>query len=543
MTNPGLDTCTLDLAWSPATAYCGGPATYNVYRSDLSGFEPSPANRIAAGVVGTSYSDASDIQAGATYYYVVRAVDGANGVEDANLEELASSPTGPSSVRFSDSFEGGNLGWTFTFGSPAASTGTFLIGDPVATSGNYGDPSQPGDDHSPSGVNCLYSDENPGGDAGVDDIDNGEVIATSPAFDGSGTAVLEIDLWRWFFNEDNDDAGDYYILDVSNNGGSSWSQVETIPGTVTGTNSWTNVVADLAQIVTPTATMRFRVRSADGQAVGDLVELAIDDIVITGSQMCTPSTLPLPGSFSKTSPANGATGQPSELSSRGARAAAPPATSTASTPAPTAPATGRGPRPASAPAPPSAVSRTPTTYSWQVRADQRPGPTAGQRRHVVDVHHREPAAAGRLRQDRSGQRRHRPAHRSHPELERERRRHQLRVLRRHGRQQRLRQLVDLRRPRHQHPGDRPLPSGPPTSGRSARSTAAAPPTPTAAAGGGSSPPRTCSLTASSPATSRRGRPRCRSRFLPSIEPRAPGNRRPFVGDGDRELVASPLSSF
>ena len=313
VTNPGLDTCTLDLAWSPATAYCGGPATYNVYRSDLSGFEPSPANRIAAGVIGTSYSDASDIQAGATYYYVVRAVDGANGVEDANLEELASSPTGPSSVRFSDSFEGGNLGWTFTFGSPAASTGTFLIGDPVATSGNYGDPSQPGDDHSPSGVNCLYSDENPGGDAGVDDIDNGEVIATSPAFDGSGTAVLEIDLWRWFFNEDNDDAGDYYILDVSNNGGGSWSQVETIPGTVTGTNSWTNVVADLAQIVTPSATMRFRVRAADGHAVGDLVELAIDDIVITGSQMCTPSTLPLPGAFSKTSPANGATGQLTDL--------------------------------------------------------------------------------------------------------------------------------------------------------------------------------------------------------------------------------------
>jgi len=59
--------------------------------------------------------------------------------------------------------------------------------------------------------------------------------------------------------------------------------------------------------------MKFRVRAADGPAVGDLVELAIDDIVITGSQMCTPSTLPLPGSFSKSSPANGASGQPFDL--------------------------------------------------------------------------------------------------------------------------------------------------------------------------------------------------------------------------------------
>jgi len=313
VTNPGQSTCTLNLAWDAATAYCGGPANYNVYRSDVSGFTPGDGNRVAANVVGTGYSDASDIQSGVTYYYVVRAVDASNGIEDANLDEAMASPSGPFSTSFSDDFESGNQGWVFTLGSPAASSGDFLIGDPVATTGNGGEPSQPGDDHTPAGVNCLYSDENPGGSAGQDDIDNGEVIATSPTFDGTNSESLVIDLWRWFFNEDNDDSGDYYFMEVSNNDGGSWSEVENIPGSVTDTNSWTNVEYDLAGIVTPSATMKIRVRAADGTAAGDLVELAIDDIVITGSEQCTSSTLPLPGSFGKTSPADGAVDQAQDL--------------------------------------------------------------------------------------------------------------------------------------------------------------------------------------------------------------------------------------
>ena len=311
--NPGEETCTLELSWNPATAYCGGPAHYNVYRSEIAGFTPTPDNRVAAGVTGTTFSDASDISSGATYNYIVRAVDVTNGAEDPNLNEVSDSPTGPSSVRFSDDFEGGNQGWIFTLGSPSASTGDFLIGDPVATTGNYGDASQPGDDHTPTGVNCLYTDTNPGGEAGIDDIDSGEVVATSPTFDGSDAAALTVNLWRWFFNEDNDDAGDYYVLEVSDDNGGSWTEVETIPGSVTDTNSWTNVVFDLADLVTPSPAMKIRMRAADGTAGGDLVELAIDDIVITGAEMCTPATTPLPGAFTKTSPVNGSDNQPTDI--------------------------------------------------------------------------------------------------------------------------------------------------------------------------------------------------------------------------------------
>jgi extracellular elastinolytic metalloproteinase len=313
VTNPGQSTCTLNLGWNAATAYCGGPVSYDIYRSDVPGFTPSVANRIAEDVVGTEYADASDISSGITYYYIVRAEDDFNGVAESNINEINGFPSGPFSDRFVDDFEGGNLGWAFSLGTPAASSGDFLIGDPVATTGNTGEPSQPGDDHTPSGVNCLYSDENPGGSAGQDDIDNGEVIATSPTFDGSNSDKLIIDAWRWFFNEDSDDTGDYYFMEVSNDAGGSWSEVENIPDSVTTTNSWTNVSYDLADILSPTADMKIRVRAADGVAAGDLVELAIDDIVITGFEACTSSSAPLPGSFGKIAPADGATDQPYDL--------------------------------------------------------------------------------------------------------------------------------------------------------------------------------------------------------------------------------------
>jgi hypothetical protein len=292
-TNAGASTCTLDLGWSAGTEHCGGPVSYNVYRSTTPGFVPGGGNRIATGLTGTQFSDATGIDFGVAHYYVVRAVDDSIGAEDNNLVELSGRPTGPSSVGFQDDFESGNLGWVFTDGSPAASTGDFLIGDPVGTQGNFGDDSQPADDHTPGGINCLYTDENPGGDAGVDDIDNGEVIATSPTLDGSGLGAMDLSLWRWFFNEDDDDAGDYYYLEVSNDDGSSWTVLENIPGTVIGTNSW-NEVKFFINGLPMTSTMKIRVRAADGTATGDLVELAIDDISIDYVEACESAPVALP---------------------------------------------------------------------------------------------------------------------------------------------------------------------------------------------------------------------------------------------------------
>jgi hypothetical protein len=116
-TNTAGASCGINLAWSAATPACAGPITYNVYRSTSSGFTPGPGNRIASGVTGTSYSDTSgSLMNGTTFYYVVRAVDTSNGTEEGNTVQKSATPTGPIALgNFIETFEGGggfdNPGW------------------------------------------------------------------------------------------------------------------------------------------------------------------------------------------------------------------------------------------------------------------------------------------------------------------------------------------------------------------------------------------------------------------------------------------------
>ena len=288
VTNAGSGTCGLTLSWPAASSPCQGGVSYSVYRSTTTPVAVVPASRVAAGLTTTSWTDTKGIAAGTTYFYVVRAVAVSTGQEDTNTVQRSGAATGASVTVFTDSFEGGNLGWTFAKGTPAATTGDFIIGNPVGTTGNNSQQAQPEDDHSASpGVNCLYTAANPTGSAGTDDVDNGEVRATSPVINLAGYTSATLSLWRWFGNEDTEDSGDYYVAEVSNNNGSTWTQLEQIPDTVTNTNVWTQVQFELKNFVPLTSTMRIRFRVADGTALGDIIEAAFDDIQITGFQTCT----------------------------------------------------------------------------------------------------------------------------------------------------------------------------------------------------------------------------------------------------------------
>ncbi len=94
-TSSGSSPCGLNLAWTAGTARCGGPVSYSVHRSTSSGFTPGVANRIATGLAATSFTDSGALAYGTTYYYVVRATDEANGVQEANTVERSATPTGP----------------------------------------------------------------------------------------------------------------------------------------------------------------------------------------------------------------------------------------------------------------------------------------------------------------------------------------------------------------------------------------------------------------------------------------------------------------
>ena len=105
-------TCSLQLAWTGGTSNCGGTITYNVYRNAGSAPVP-PAGLIQSGLTGTTYTDAS-LTSGTTYYYIVQAVDSANGMSDGNTTAKSGTPGAPSTTTlFSDNFESGSglNGW------------------------------------------------------------------------------------------------------------------------------------------------------------------------------------------------------------------------------------------------------------------------------------------------------------------------------------------------------------------------------------------------------------------------------------------------
>jgi len=81
---PASSICTLDIAWNAGTPECGAAVVYNVHRSTTSGFTPSGSNLIAGGLTATTYRDINQLVSGAQYFYKVRAIDTANGVEDSN---------------------------------------------------------------------------------------------------------------------------------------------------------------------------------------------------------------------------------------------------------------------------------------------------------------------------------------------------------------------------------------------------------------------------------------------------------------------------
>lgn len=137
VTNPQANECALDLSWPTATPVCGSSVVYNVYRSDVSGFNPGPANMIASCLTDTSYTD-TDAPNQIEQFYVVRAEDDsgngsgpcAGGNEDQNVVERSGAATGPDTLLIETDFDtddGGLVGtndweWgTYAYGAGCAS--------------------------------------------------------------------------------------------------------------------------------------------------------------------------------------------------------------------------------------------------------------------------------------------------------------------------------------------------------------------------------------------------------------------------------------
>ncbi len=268
------ETCRLTVNWSPPyEVYCGGSVAYNVYRSTSPGFDPGPSNLVAANVSGISYDD-FDAVFSEQYSYVVRAIDQSNGAEDQNTAEVTGSPTGPPVIGT----------WTDTAGDDSPAT---LGTDPpwhLAAAGG----------HTGSGVYLT----------GAYPSDTCAAV-TTPLLELGPSPALE--FWSVYDIEDDWDKG---IVEVSANGGGTWTRLEVgYPGYAgntgdecllptgdyfTGTDlTYGGYQASLAQWSGQEILIRWRL-SSDGYVEEDgwwVDDITISDVAVPGE--CSSVQTPL----------------------------------------------------------------------------------------------------------------------------------------------------------------------------------------------------------------------------------------------------------
>jgi len=169
-----------------------------------------------------------------------------------------------------------NSGWTAGDPSDTATTGIWERVDPIGTD------AQPGDDHTSGGSFCFVTGQGSnGGSLGENDVDGGTTTLYSPIYDLTGTTDPMMSYWRWYSNNSGASPGaDTFIIQLSNDGGSSWSDVEILGPTGAGTSGgWIQHMFSVSSILAPTANMQLRFLASD-LGSGSIIEAAIDDLEI-----------------------------------------------------------------------------------------------------------------------------------------------------------------------------------------------------------------------------------------------------------------------
>lgn len=204
------------------------------------------------------------------FYFSAAGVAGAANTDPLGApEKTYSLPAVPMNTVLNDNFET-DLGWTVSSTAPVAGAWTRVA--PVGTMVG-GSPAQPAADNpAGTGTLCFVTGQGAtGGAADAADVDNGPTRLLSPVVDlSSGDA--RITYYRHFYCSNDSDAFD---VDISNDAGTNWTRVES----VRSTPLWLRRRINVADYVTPTATVRLRFSTQD-PGNNSTTEAAIDDVVI-----------------------------------------------------------------------------------------------------------------------------------------------------------------------------------------------------------------------------------------------------------------------
>jgi choice-of-anchor B domain-containing protein len=177
-------------------------------------------------------------------------------------------------VAFVDNFDT-DKGWTAGAPDDDAVRGQWTRMPPQQTQNGSGQIAQPG--QVIDGTNCWVTDGRAGNGLGDYDVDNGKTTLLSPVFDLSGNTDPIVSYWRWYSNHTGANPyNDIFVVDVSNDGGSTWTNFETVgPDGPEVQGGWYHVERRIADVVAPTSAVRFRFVASDYDPQA-LVEAAVD---------------------------------------------------------------------------------------------------------------------------------------------------------------------------------------------------------------------------------------------------------------------------
>lgn len=218
-----------------------------------------PPNSYAAAIPGADCGETVE------FYFSAVGSDGETYLEPRSGVYSALTAFGLDSV-FLDNFES-DLGW-----STSGTTGVGQWDRGIPANGNRGEPS---DDFDGSG-RCYLT-----GNSSQEDIDSGSVVLTSPVMDATMPDAI-LGYARWYSNTFGDaPRQDIFVVEVSNNGGASWQNLETVgPSGSEVSGGWNYKTFAISDVfATPSNQFRVRFTASDLNA-GSVVEAAVDAIEI-----------------------------------------------------------------------------------------------------------------------------------------------------------------------------------------------------------------------------------------------------------------------
>jgi len=177
-----------------------------------------------------------------------------------------------------------DFGWTVSGGITSASDGIWERGLSDGTSDN-GTNYNPDGDVSGDCTDFAYvTGLVAGGQVGTNDVDDFNTILTSPIFDLSANQVYFINYYSWFQNNFPWGGQPNDSLKVSLSNGSNTVVLQTVTGNSADLGQWNYNSFEIAQYITPTATMQLIIETADWDALGGhWVEGGFDKFEITNA--------------------------------------------------------------------------------------------------------------------------------------------------------------------------------------------------------------------------------------------------------------------